>query len=310
MALYAIRRALRGLAAAAALSAFAPAVALAQDVAAPSSAGAAQAAGPKLWVVRDADSTIYLFGALHFLRPETVWRSPQVATAFTEADQIWFEIANLDDPSAAALLAQYGLSLDRPLSSRLSPQDGARLDEAARTLGASGAAFEPMKPWLAGLQLGVAALIKAGYDPASGVELTLLKLAREAGKDIRGFETFESQIQVLDGLSEQAQVAFVQSSLDDFDDAAVELEALVQAWASGETSTIERYLVEELRGSSEEVYQALIVRRNAAWADEIEDLLDGAGTAFIAVGAGHLTGPDSVQAQLAARTIQAVEAGR
>jgi uncharacterized protein YbaP (TraB family) len=73
---------------------------------------------------------------------------------------------------------------------------------------------------------------------------------------------------------------------------------------------MERLLVDEMKGASQAFYDALLTRRNAAWAEEIDDLLDGSGVAFIAVGSGHLVGPDSVQAQLAARGIRAEEAPR
>jgi uncharacterized protein YbaP (TraB family) len=50
-----------------------------------------------------------------------------------------------------------------------------------------------------------------------------------------------------------------------------------------------------MRSASEEIYQALLVRRNANWADQIQTLLAGSGTTFIAVGSAHLAGDDSVQ---------------
>ncbi len=47
----------------------------------------------------------------------------------------------------------------------------------------------------------------------------------------------------------------------------------------------------------------LFAERNARWADWIDRRLDTPGTVFIAVGAGHLAGRDSVQANLAARGV-------
>jgi Uncharacterized protein conserved in bacteria len=48
------------------------------------------------------------------------------------------------------------------------------------------------------------------------------------------------------------------------------------------------------------------VLRNRAFADDIGQLLSGKGTYFVAIGAGHLAGPDSVQKQLARRGYKAV----
>ena len=66
---------------------------------------------------------------------------------------------------------------------------------------------------------------------------------------------------------------------------------------------IERLMVQEMKTDSPALYKALLVDRNTDWANQIQTLLQGSGTAFIAVGAAHLAGPDSVQAQLKARGV-------
>lgn len=45
--------------------------AMAQNAASPASVSRAEGQGPAMWIVRDADSTLYLFGAMHLLRPGT-----------------------------------------------------------------------------------------------------------------------------------------------------------------------------------------------------------------------------------------------
>ena len=48
----------------------------------------------------------------------------------------------------------------------------------------------------------------------------------------------------------------------------------------------------------------MLVRRNTNWADQIQTELEGSGTVFIAVGAGHLAGDDSVQNILERRGVE------
>ena len=256
----------------------------------------AEGAGPALWVVRDADSTIYLFGTVHVLRPTTAWGSPRVDQAFDNASEIWFEITNPDDQAAVIpLIQQYGLSPDRPLSSLLTAEEFAKLDAAAQTIGASGAQIDAFRPWFAGLSLALAPLAKAGYDPNSGVELTLRARAQAAGKPIKGLETLDGQIRILAGMPEDEQLAFLRSGLESFDEATTELDALVNAWAAGDVASVERLAVTEMQAQSQAMYEALLVQRNANWAGQIQALLAGSGTTFIAVGAAHLAGDDSVQ---------------
>jgi uncharacterized protein YbaP (TraB family) len=52
------------------------------------------------------------------------------------------------------------------------------------------------------------------------------------------------------------------------------------------------------------LYQRLLTSRNANWAQWIEQRLQQPGTVFVAVGAGHLAGADSVQRQLRRRHVK------
>ncbi len=263
--------------------------------------------GPALWSVSDADSTIYLFGTVHVLRPETAWGSPTVDAAFDSASSVIFEISNPDDQTAIApLIQQYGVSPQRPLSSLLTADELAHLDTAAKTIGASAAQFDPLRPWLVALSLSVAPLVKAGYDPQSGVELILKARAEAAGKPVTGLETIDKQVGILANLSEETQLDFLRSTLESFDDASTELDLMVEAWAAGDVDTLNRLGVVEMREESEEVYQALLVQRNADWAGQIQALLAGSGVTFIAVGSAHLAGDDSVQSILEDRGVQVV----
>ncbi|MDP2258630.1 MAG: TraB/GumN family protein [Caulobacter sp.] len=261
------------------------------------------AADPALWVIRDEDSSIYLFGTVHVLKPETVWRTPAIDAALAEADELWIEVET-DDPAAMGpLVRRHGLDPANPLSSKLTAEQKARLDAAAASMGASGAAFEPLRPWLAGLQLSIGPLVKAGYDPASGVESKLKAAARDAGKPIRTLETLEQQIGFFADLPPAVELAFLLSALDEMDSGPAMLDALVAAWSAGDVAALDDLMVREMAADYPELYEALLVRRNRDWAGQIQTLLAGEGVSVIAVGAAHLVGDDSVQALLGARGI-------
>lgn len=269
----------------------------------------AEGRGPAMWVIRDADSTLYLFGTVHLLRPTTAWGTERVDAAFDSADKIVLEISNPDDEAAVVpLVMQYGLSPATPLSSLLTAEEVADLDVAAKAIGLSAAQMDPFRPWFAALTLSVAPLQKAGYDPTSGVELLLKARAEATGKPISGFETVDEQIRILAGFPEEAQLDFLRGTLNDYETATVQLDALVEAWAAGDVDAIEALGVEPMRESGDEIYQALLVRRNTNWADQIQTMLAGSGTVFIAVGAAHLAGDDSVQEILEARGVEVDEA--
>lgn len=294
----------------------APTKALAQAVPAPAAEVSAlravpqaQGKGPALWVIRDADSTIYLFGTVHVLRPTTAWGTARVDDAFDSADQIYLEISNPDDQAALIpIIQQHGLDPANPLSSHLTPEEFAKFDQAAKTIGASGAQLDAFRPWLAALQLSLAPLTKAGYDPQSGVESILMARAKAAGKPVKGFETLDQQIRILADMPEDVQLGFLRSTLEDYDQAANMLDGMVNSWSTGDVAGLEGVMIDEMQTETPEVYEALLVRRNEAWAEQIQDLLAGSGTVFIAVGAAHLAGEDSVQSMLEDRGVEVDEA--
>ncbi len=92
----------------------------------------------------------------------------------------------------------------------------------------------------------------------------------------------------------------------DIDKGSIELTQLIDAWKNGDVATIARLEDEDLRQTEPKLYQRLLVQRNEAWAKKIAAMLQQPGTVFIAVGAAHLAGPDSVQEQLRKLDIEAV----
>ena len=265
-------------------------------------------AAPALWMIHRAQTTIYLFGTVHLLPHDTAWRSPALDKALVASDSLTIELTDDDSAHMQALVLQYGLDPGHPLADKLTPTENATLAQVAQTAGVpgGGATLQVMRPWLAALTLAVAPLLKAGLDPAHGVDKRLQAQMLQAGKPVHGLETAAQQIRLLAELPPAVELAFLRSTLRDTDRAGTELTALIAAWKAGDTVTIARLEDEQLRQREPRLYQRLLVQRNEAWAKQIATMLQQPGTVFIAVGAAHLAGPDSVQAQLRKRGIEAV----
>jgi uncharacterized protein len=271
---------------------------------------AAIEADPALWKVEQDGATVWIFGTFHLLPPELDWRTDPVTGAMTEADTVWFE-ADVLSPEAqqqmAALMPRLGLNEPGvTLSSLLDDETNALLAEVAPTVGASPAALEPMRPWLASLMLAVAQIQQLGFDPTAGVEAVLNAEAQAAGKDFRYFETAEEQLGFFANLPEDVQVEMLAQGLRDMAELPAQIEAMVAGWATGDLSLLDEAINSDMREDAPEVYDAVIVNRNRAWIPDIQDMIAEGGTHFVAVGAGHLVGDDSVIALLEAEGIQAV----
>lgn len=264
-------------------------------------------AEPALWKVQGPHATVYLFGTVHVLKKTTVWRSPKIDAAFSASKTLWEEIKDGDDQSAMQpLVMKYGLDQAHPLSTKLDAKGQAKLAAVEAMVGAPAAQMEPLRPWMAALTLDVLPLLKAGYDPNSGVDTILKGEAKAAGKPLEAFEGMEQQIRFFADLPQKEEVDYLLSTLDDADKGASQIEKLIDAWASGDLDKLEALLNADMRDKYPSLYQKLLVQRNKAFAKQIETLLQGQGVTFVAVGAGHLVGPDSVQADLAKDGVKAV----
>ena len=268
------------------------------------SAAASAPARPAMWRVADEDTTIYLFGTIHTLPKGKEWRTPAMESALASADELVLEIANVDDPMAmAGVMMRLGMSPNLPpLRERVPEARRAALDEIVKASGVPAAALDRFETWAAALTLFAVTLQRMGLDPELGVENRLTAQWKPGGKPIRGLETVEEQFGFFDRLSEASQRAFLVSVLDPAEEASKEFAAMLDAWSRGDEKAIARTFDDEA-SMSPELREALLGKRNAKWAQWLDDRLDRPGTAFVAVGAGHLAGRDSVQAKLKARGI-------
>ena len=283
-----------------------PALAQAAPTATPTNVPPTRVATPALWVVKDADTTIYLFGTFHLLPANLNWNQGPVRAAFESADTLKLEIANLEaeTPAIQAITVQKGmLPAGQSLSDGLTPIQTARLNRIIGETGIPPEAIANMRPWFASVVLAVTMVQKMGLDPGKGVDKTLDGLARARGIPVEGFESGVDQIGFLASISPQLQREMLMSTLDEWDNSKQMIDPMVTAWARGDAARVGRMISGSLR-SQPELSRVLLTDRNARWADWIAARMATPGTVFVAVGAGHLAGPDSVQTLLRAKGIR------
>ncbi len=278
----------------------------AEPVTATTTAPVTTDADPALWVVKDKDTTIYLFGTVHVLKPGLGWFDEAVKTAFDKSDELMLEMVMPEDQAAVAG-EMMPLAIDqsgKTLSSRLDPEQLKAYQAALASLGLTPAQFDMFEPWFPAMSLSVLPLTKLGYDPEQGVEKLLTSSAKKAGKPIAGFETLGQQLGYFDTLPENQQVSFLNSVVRDLDKLGPQLDKMVAQWAKGDPDALAVTMNESL-AETPELAKVLLWDRNARWADQLKARMNQPGTVFVAVGAGHLAGQKSVQDYLKARGIVA-----
>ena len=269
-------------------------------------APAAKAAKPAMWKVADADTTLYLFGTIHLLPEGQAWRTPAMESALGGSQELVLEVANIDDMMAGAqAMAKLGLSPGLPpIAERVPEEKRAALKAMMAETGYPEAIYDRLETWAAALSLLGVTFKRLGLDPSLGVESQIGAPFRASGRTVTGLETVEQQLSYLDTLSEDAQRAMLLSVVEDSAETRAQFKAMLDAWASGDLKWIERTFDDETQ-ISPELKAALMSKRNAAWADWLAKRMEKPGTVFVAVGAGHLAGQESVQAMLRKKGLKA-----
>ena len=261
---------------------------------------------PALWVLRDADTTIYLFGTVHVLRPGLGWFNDNVKTAFDKSDTLVLEMLDPSPVEAAAVMAD--LSIDksgRTIRQKLSAKDLAAYEAAVAKLGLSHAALDPLDGWAVAVNLYYTGLLQKGYDLTSGVEVQLKAAATASKKPILGLETMRLQLSIFDALPENVQLDYVTMTAGSIDEIAPQTDRLVELWAAADTGGVATVMNEGF--DTLKLTEALLTRRNANWAAWIHQRMATPGTVFMAVGAGHLAGPVSVHHLLTAYGLKSAQ---
>jgi uncharacterized protein YbaP (TraB family) len=265
----------------------------------------AASAAPAMWEVRDHDTRIYLFGAMHVLQPNVKWRTRAFDRAYAQAEKIWFETrADADPAEVQALVDRYGVDPERTLTEKLPPRTVATLKAALERDGGSLDRVDRLRPWAAAMMLSVLPMTQKGASVQAGADATVTRQARAAEKPIATFETLEQQIRLFAALPEAVEVQYL-------DDVATETltpprngVALQSAWLRGDMNKLGPLVVDVMKRDRPALYEALLKRRNEAWAEALVAEMAKPGVELVAVGALHMAGDDGLPALMAARGFQ------
>jgi uncharacterized protein YbaP (TraB family) len=256
--------------------------------------------GPALWRVQGHGIDGWLLGTIHVLPSDVEWRTDKIDRAIQASDRLVLETADIQDPArTTATFEKMGRSPGLPpLAARVPAADRAALDSIARDGNASAQLLSRYESWAAAMLLSAAAQ-KQQLDISSntGVESALIAVFREEERPISGLETAARQFTAFDTLPESAQRQLLVRTVRDAKSMRALYDHILKAWLRGDIAAIAQA---DAAGEPLDplVRRSIFGERNRQWAAEIDKLK---GRPFIAVGTGHLTGPDNMVQLLEAR---------
>jgi hypothetical protein len=257
---------------------------------------------PAIWLVQGPYAKIYLFGTMHILPKQGSWFGPKITAAFGDSHEVWEEAdIGLLQKQAAPKIMDRAIAPDSDLWAKLPPATADKFRAELKTCHLPTSVVAHFRPWFATMLPAVCQLTeqsgKTIVDGANGPEGTLLARAKSAGKQTGFFETAEQQIDYLANAPEQVQLRQLRDAIDQAATGKDDFNGIESAWLAGDEPAIARQ-VADTKKTDPDFYATIFTKRNQRFAAKIAEMAAGDRNIFVAIGAGHLVGPDSVQVQL------------
>lgn len=261
-----------------------------------------ETATPALWTIEKGGKTLYLFGSIHLLPPQTKWKREEIDRA-REASQVFVFEAPLDEGGQAMLrFVEEGgkLKNGETLKDVLAADLHADMEKAAWQVQYPPKLLAPLRPWLAAVYLELYAYLKAGFSSYYGVDHVIEQEAKAAKAEFAYFESVSEQLGYFAKLDRKTESAYLKATVKGVLEEPNLPFDLLNAWASGKTDDLSR-LVDEGFKDVPSLRNQLIVARNRKWLPQLRVMLASDKTHFVTVGVGHLVGRDSLVAMLRAK---------
>jgi uncharacterized protein YbaP (TraB family) len=246
------------------------------------------------WKVQAENATVYLLGSIHYADESFYPLRREIEEAFSRSDHLVVEI-NIDATKAKRyreLIREKGsYQGETTIRDEITRQTYRKLETVLRRLDVPMEMVHKQKPGILVLTLTSIQVMRMGFMPEMGIDAYLLRKAAGTGKDIIELETIDQQIEIFLNISDGDLL--LREALFSLDDADMQMMDMIFCWKSGDEACIESILFEDALTnypSFVSIYDILFFRRNEDMANDIKTFLDGNGTYFVVVGAGHLVG--------------------
>lgn len=229
----------------------------------------------------------YIFGTMHILCADDAKLSDSLKKAIRDCDEIYFEIDMTDMTGMISAMKLMRMNDDKKLSDLLNAADYEKVkkyfEKHPSLLPFS--MLERFKPML------ISSLIEENDLPCkttNGMELVIMKQAKEDDKKIYGLETAAFQASLFDSIPYKDQALDLVKYIDSSDEYKKMTDTLANAYKTQDMNKIEQLTIKEDPGTAS-FMDLLLYGRNRKWVGNMQKLLPDKSILF-AVGAGHLPG--------------------
>jgi uncharacterized protein YbaP (TraB family) len=250
------------------------------------------------WQVQSDTAKVYLLGSIHYADESFYPLRREIEQAFYSSGHLVVEI-NIDADKAQRyreLMQQKGsYQGEATIRDHISEETYRQLQYRLRRLGMPLDMVHKQKPGMLVLTLTAVQVMKMGFMPELGIDAYFLKRAVDSKKHIIELETVEQQMDIFLNVSDGDLI--LRETLHSLDEADMLMMDMTRCWKRGDEVCLEQILFEDAMTrypSLIRIYDDLFFRRNENMANDIKGFLEGEGTYFAVIGAGHLVGDKGI----------------
>jgi len=245
-----------------------------------------------LWKItgENVKDDCYLFGTMHLIEKAYFKFPKKLKKIVKKSETLIMEIAGMPNQTEAMgyIMLREGSFFDF-----FSPeQTDTILKWANEKFGMEEAAFRAgfskMKPF-AVMQLATQIYFSGKTE---SFEMTLDYLAKENKMEVKGLETVAQQMAFFDDLTDEQQAELLMQTIRDGDKEIETIKEMEEVYTQQNIDALYK-LITDSEGVIKDEQQTFLDQRNSNWVPQIMEQIAKKPT-FIAVGAGHLGGPNGV----------------
>mgnify|MGYP006319995979 FL=1 len=250
-----------------------------------------------LWKVSDENSSVWLFGSIHFADSSFYPLPSEIENAFRNSTALAVEMdisdSETQEKTAEEFLKEGMFTDGRTLKDVLPDSLWKTLDSISTTLGMKTENFLPMRPWMAATLIASAAIASTGIQQELGIDMVMLDSAYVQGKEIIALETPEEQVESLsksEGSEETDGIAYLESTFREYSKLNQMIKEVISARKRADVVSLQKSLSadQNMNESEKRLNERMFNQKKKKMKKEILNFLENDKQVFVVVGVGHL----------------------
>lgn len=264
---------------------------------------------PAMWKVTSPNGDyMYMMGSIHLADESVNYMPDYFEEIYSECDALAFEVdinAAMEDLSSSALstVSKMMYTDGTTIKDHISEDTYNKAVKLLKENNIYNSAFDYCIPYMWASLIESIVYEKSGLDASYGVDTVLIDRAKEDGKEVLEVESFEMQMELLTGFSDELQEIMLQAYLVDgvIDEQVEAMNELYEKWKSGTITaedvsdeTDDESLTAEEKELLDEYNNEMVYERNIGMADKSEEYIQSDNTVLMIVGAAHFYGDKGI----------------